>query len=176
MSCGFEHPGHQIEGRVGLRRRTADNPPTGKKLVTLSRFGQFGPAFAGSPAQHKNTAAIVVLCLGTAFGAMAYSTTSAHAQFIPTTPHVTAGGQALFRSVPDAEIVRTLAAGEFLLSVCKSVLLPRMQAQVGFLWEELTMRLGSSATEAVMPTVRKMLADNPNIDVSACVDSPSVGF
>lgn len=98
------------------------------------------------------------------------------AQYGQTQPGVSPGGQAIFRSVTDLQLLETLSMGEYLLIVCKHVPLPRMTAQVVFLREEAIMRLGPNATQGVVLSVKQLLAQNPKPNTSMCVDSPSVDF
>ncbi|MEP9374414.1 hypothetical protein [Mesorhizobium sp. KR1-2] len=102
--------------------------------------------------------------------------TPAFAQYAPTTPGVTRGGQALFGSVTDKQLLNTLVMGEYLLIVCKGVPLPRMTAQVVVLRDEIIRRYGIAAKDVVAPAVEQMLAQNPNVNRAACVDSPDVSF
>lgn len=102
--------------------------------------------------------------------------TPAFAQYGPTTPGVTRGGQAVFSSVTDEQLLNTLVMGEYLLIVCKSVPLPRMTVQVLVLRDEMIMRYGTYAKHAVVGAVEQMLAQNPNVNTAMCVDSPNVDF
>lgn len=176
--CGFELPDHQrIEGH-GFAGAYRKQPPTGNKLTIFQCLQTFGTSVeAARKAQNtRRNVAAMLLARIVALGIITGAVVEAAAQYAPTTPGVTAGGQALFRSVTDVELAETLAMGEYLLIVCKSVPLPRMTAQVSFLREEVVLRFGYNATDAVLPTVRQMLAQNPNINVAACVDSESVDF
>lgn len=110
------------------------------------------------------------------FGVAVSMITPASAQHAPRTPGVTGGGQALFGSVTDEQLINTLVMGEYLLIVCKEVPLPKMTVQVLMLREEIIMRYGAAAKHAVAPAVKQMLAKNPNVNTAACVDSPSVDF
>lgn len=120
--------------------------------------------------RRKSALRNVVFCIA------ASMVTPAFAQYGPTTPGVTRGGQAVFSSVTDEQLLNTLVMGEYLLIVCKSVPLPRMTVQVLVLRDEMIMRYGTYAKHAVVGAVEQMLAQNPNVNTAMCVDSPNVDF
>lgn len=127
-------------------------------------------AFSRKLLRRKNALRNVVFCIA------ASMVTPALAQYGPTTPGVTRGGQAVFSSVTDEDLLNTLVKGEYLLIVCKSVPLPRLTVQVLVLRDEIIMRYGTYAKHAVVGAVEQMLAQNPIVNTAMCADSPNVDF
>ena len=161
--------------RPSLRRR--------QKLATSNHL-QFHSTVGGIVVEVTTKSALeflsgtraILAAMVAALAIMTASTIPSFAQYGPTTPGVSPGGQAMFRSVTDFQLLDTLSMGEYLLIVCKQVPLPRMTAQVVFLREEAIMRLGPYATEGVVLAVEQLLAQNPNPNTAMCVDSPGVDF